>query len=168
MLKRDTLLFEVRSYMARPKGSRDLLEQRRRRALALVEAGLSLTEAGRRMHCAASSVMRWLNAWQRSGSPAMKVGRPPGRPWKLGSAQRLRLVRLLLQGPAAHGYPTSWWTTARIAEVIEREFGTHYHHDHIGRLMHSLGWAHQDAAPGWAPVSSRPISSDCRSCGGGT
>ena len=38
----------------------------------------------------------------------------------------------------AHGYRTNLWTTARIAEVIEREFGVNYHRDHVGRLMHSL------------------------------
>ena len=153
--------------MARPRGSAEVLERRRRWALALVAAGLSLRESGRRTHCAASSVMRWLHAWQRSGEDALGGGRvAPGRPGKLAPAQRSRLARLLLQGPAARGYRTGRWTTARIAEVIEREFGVHYHHDHVGRFMRSLGWAHQDAGPGWAPVSSRPISPDRRPCGG--
>jgi transposase len=53
------------------------------------------------------------------------------------------LVKLLLQGPLAHGYRTNLWTTARIAVLIERELGVHYHRDHIGRLMHSLNWSHQ-------------------------
>lgn len=145
--------------MARPKGSADLLERRRRRALALVKAGLSLSEAGRRMHCAPSSVMRWYHAWQRGGSDALKVARPPGRPGKLGPVQRRRLARLLLEGPAAHGYRTNRWTTVRIAEVIEREYGVPYHHDHIGRLMRSLGWVHQEAAPGWAPAGP-----NCQEC----
>jgi transposase len=66
-----------------------------------------------------------------------------GRPLKLNSGQRRRLVKLLLQGPQAHGYRTQLWTTARIAEVIGREFGIHYHRDHVGRLMHSLNWSPQ-------------------------
>ena len=57
--------------------------------------------------------------------------------------QRRRLVKLLLKGPIAHGYRTNLWTTARIAEVIEREFGVNYHRDHVGRLMRGLNWAHQ-------------------------
>src|SRR5580704_12971076 len=51
--------------------------------------------------------------------------------------------RLLLKGPLAYGYRTNLWTTARIAELVEREFGVCYHRDHIGRLMHSLGWSVQ-------------------------
>jgi transposase len=35
------------------------------------------------------------------------------------------------------------WTTAWIAEVIRRTFGVDYHRDHVGRLMHKLGWSHQ-------------------------
>ncbi len=172
--------------MPRPKGSADLLEDRRRRALALLKTGLSLNEVGRRIHCAASSVMRWFHAWRRGGSRALRVGASPGRPPKLRAAQQRRLLKLLLKGPLAHGYRTNLWTTARIAEVIEREFRVHYHRDHVGRLMHGLDWTHQKPAAralerdekvierwkrkdrprvkktlrGWAPTSSSRTSPD--------
>jgi len=129
--------------MPRLKGSADLLEDRRRRALTLCDKGLSLNEVGRRIQCAASSVLRWLRARRRGGTDALRVRSSPGRPLKLGPTQRRRLVRLLLKGPIAHGYRTNLWTTARIAVLIEHEFGVHYHRDHIGRLMHSLNWSHQ-------------------------
>ncbi len=129
--------------MARLKGSANLLEDRRRRALALLDTGLSLNEVGRRIECAPRSVMRWLRARRRGGLDALRVRFSPGRPLKLGASQRRRLVKLLLKGPQAHGYRTQLWTTARIAEVIRREFGVSYHRDHIGRLMHSLNWSPQ-------------------------
>src|SRR5258708_5249023 len=122
----------------RPKGSADLIADRRRRALALLKSGLSLNEVARRIQCAASSVMRWHNAWRRRGADALKVGASPGRPQKLKAVQQRRLLKVLLKGPLAHGYTTNVWTTARIAEVIRRKFGVSYHRDHIGRLMHSL------------------------------
>jgi transposase len=125
------------------KGSADLLEDRRQRALALLKTGLSFNEAARRIPCAASSVMRWFNAWRRGGARALKVRSSPGRPVKLQPIQRRRLVKVLLKGPLARGYRTNLWTTARIAEVIQQEFGVHYHRDHIGRLMHSFNWSHQ-------------------------
>ena len=129
--------------MPRLKGSADLLEDRRRRALALWDTGLSLNEVGRRIPCAASSVLRWLRARRRGGPDALRVRFSPGRPLKLGASQRRRLVKVLLKGPQAHGYRTQLWTTARIAEVIRREFGVHYHRDHVGRLMHRLKWSPQ-------------------------
>ena len=172
--------------MPRPKGSADLLEDRRRRALALLKADLSFNEVGRRIQCAASSVMRGFNAWRRGGAKALRVRSSPGRPLKLGAAQRYRVVKVLLKGPIAHGSRTNLWTTARIAEVIQQEFGVHYHRDHIGRLMHSLNWSHQKPETraverdekaierwkrkdwprvkktprGWAPISSSPTSRD--------
>jgi transposase len=88
-------------------------------------------------------VMRWRDARRRGGARALQVRFSPGRPLKLGPAQRKRLERLLLQGPLAQGYRTNLWTTARIAELIRREFGVHYHRDHVGRLMHRLQWSPQ-------------------------
>ena len=129
--------------MPRPRGSADLLSDRRRRALALLKLGLSLNEVARRIQCVASSVMRWRDAWRRRGADALKVGASPGRPSKLKAAQQRRLLRVLLKGPLTYGYSTNVWTTARIAEVITREFGVSYHRDHVGRLMHSLNWSHQ-------------------------
>jgi transposase len=129
--------------MPRLKGGADLLEDRRRRALALWDTGLSLNEVGRRIQCAPSSVLRWLRARRRGGANALRVRFSPGRPVKLAETRRRRLVKLLLKGPRAHGYRTELWTTARIAEVIQREFGVHYHRDHVGRLMHSLNWSPQ-------------------------
>ena len=101
----------------RPKGSADLIADRRRRALALLKSGLSLNEVARRIQCVASSVMRWRDAWRRCGADALKVGSSPGRPLKLKPAQRRRLMKSLSKGPLAHGYNTNVWTTARIAEL---------------------------------------------------
>ena len=127
----------------RPKGSAEVLESRRRRALELFREGLSLNEVGRRIGCAASSVLRWLRAHRRGGLAALKVRFSPGRPPKLTRAQHSRLIRILLKGAEANGYPTELWTTRRIAEVIRKTFGVRYHRDHIGRLMHSLEWSPQ-------------------------
>src|SRR6266436_5056522 len=127
--------------MPRLKGSADLLEDRRRRALALLDDGLSLNEVGRQIGCNPSSVMRWRDARRRGGVDALQVRFSPGRPLKLAAGKRKRLVRLLLKGPMAQGYRTNLWTTPRIAEMVEREFGVRYHPDHIGRLMSIPGCA---------------------------
>ena len=124
-------------------GSAPVLESRRRRALALVQRGWSLNGVARRIGCAASSVMRWVAAFRRHGPAGVAVRRSPGRPRRLSVAQRERLLRELLRGPAAHGYGTDLWTTQRIAEVIERKFGVRYHRDHVGRLLAQCGWSCQ-------------------------
>jgi putative transposase len=146
-----------------------MLEFRRRRALALLDEGRSLNEVARLLGCAPSSVMRWRDRRRRGGIKALKVGASPGRPPKLTAVQRRRLIRLLLRGAMAHGYTTEVWTTGRIAEVIEEHFGVTYHRDHVGRLLHGLGWSDESAIKhwkqkrwprvkktlqGWAPTSS--------------
>jgi transposase len=64
----------------RPKGSAELLSDRRRRALKLLGAKLSLHEVVRRIGCATSSVMRWGSAWRRLGADSHQVRFSPGRP----------------------------------------------------------------------------------------
>lgn len=127
----------------RLRGSADLLEDRRRRALALLDEGLSLNEVGRQIRCSASSVKRWRDARRKGGQKALKVRVSPGRPRRLSRVQARQLVSLLLKGPLAAGYSNQLWTTARVAEVIAKKFGVGYHRDHVGRLLHSLGWSHQ-------------------------
>jgi transposase len=39
----------------------------------------------------------------------------------------------------AYGFGDDHWTTARMAAVIENQFGVHYDRDHVGRLLYKLG-----------------------------
>ena len=130
----------------RPKGSADLIADRRRRALTLLAGRLSFNEVARRIGCAASSVMRWRNAWRRRGEDALTVRFSPGRPRKLTRVQERRLVKLLLKGAIANGYRTELWTMARIAEVIHRTFKIACHPNTAGLLMRRLKWSHQKPA----------------------
>ena len=131
----------------RIKGSAEFLENRRREALRLLGEGRSLHEVAGMIRCAASSVMRWREAWERGGEQAVKVWSSPGRPHKLEASQRRRLIALLRKGARAHGYKNGRWTTARIADIIKQHFGVTYHPDHIGRLMRGLGWTHETTRP---------------------
>ena len=127
----------------RPEGSPAELERRRLRAIALLQEGCSLNEVARRIGCNASSAMRWRDAFRRGGERALQPKPIPGRPPRLTRRQKRRLVRYLLKGPMAHGYQTDIWTTLRIAELIQSQFGIRYHRDHVGRLLHSLNWTCQ-------------------------
>jgi len=127
----------------RPHGSPRDLEKRRRKVIALLRKQLSLHEIARKIGCHASSVLRWRDAFRRGGRAALDAKPASGRPPFLSVKQRQQLVMLLSQGAMAHGYRTELWTTLRIAALIEREFGVKYHRNHIGKLLHRLGWSHQ-------------------------
>lgn len=127
----------------RPVGSAEVLEERRRLAIQMLEDGLRPAEIARRLHVSRQSVSRWQHAYQRKGLSGIKATPHPGPKPKLNRVQRRRLHRLLLKGALEFGYSTDLWTRQRVAEVIEREYGVHYHTDHISRLLMGMGWTCQ-------------------------
>ena len=89
------------------------------------------------------TVSRWL-ARARDGGPEALLARcSPGQPPKLSSAQKRRIPEFLWHGAEAYGFRGQVWTCARIAKVIEEEFGVRYHKGHVGRLLKELPWTPQ-------------------------
>jgi transposase len=127
----------------RPSGTAKELERRRLQAVALLRKGLPPVEVARRVGVDRRSVRRWRAAHERRGRHGLVAKPAPGRPVKLVAAARSKLEQLLLRGAQACGFATDLWTCPRIAAVIRREFSVSYHVDHIGRLLHSMGWTPQ-------------------------
>jgi transposase len=61
----------------------------------------------------------------------------------LSPGQKAQLVRLLVKGPLRAGYTTDLWTLARVAKLIQQEFGVGYHPGHVWKLLTGLGWSCQ-------------------------
>lgn len=130
--------------MGRPIGSGEKLEERRRRAVEMVEKDeLSQAEAARRLKVDARTVRKWMQ-WHRGRGVRDVQSRPTlGRPTRIGAAEQKKLTAILLRGPRAAGYPNDLWTCRRVAEVISRELGIEYHPNHVGKLLRKLGWSPQ-------------------------
>lgn len=127
----------------RPTGSPRELERRRQKAIALLKDGWQPVEVARRLGVDRRSVRRWRASYERDGQRGLTARPAPGRPAKLDAEAKERLEALLIAGAQAWGFPTDLWTCPRVAQVIRKEFGVRYHVDHIGRLLHSLGWTAQ-------------------------
>lgn len=127
----------------RPHGSPELLEQRRRRALELLEEGWAPYEVARKLGVDRRSVRRWRARYQAEGTGGIAAKPVPGRPSKLTEANRAKLEELLLQGARASGYPTDLWTCPRVADLIRRRFRIRYHPHHVARLLRSMGFSPQ-------------------------
>ena len=127
----------------RPPGSARALERRRLRAIALLHEGVQPVEVARRLGVDRRSLRRWRASFEQQGREALAARPAPGRPPKLDRVSRVRLEQLLLRGARACGFATDLWTCPRVAELIRREWGIRYHVDHIGRLLHGLGWSPQ-------------------------
>jgi transposase len=127
----------------RPHGSPQDLEARRRRALALLRQGLGVRAVAARIGCSPGSVSRWQAAVAVGGAAALRAKPAPGRPRRLSTRQRARLLKLLLQGATAHGYGTPLWTLPRVADLIARTFGVRYHPAHVWKVLRGEGWSCQ-------------------------
>lgn len=130
----------------RPKGSAEALEMRRRLAGRLLQEGKGVREVARLVGVAPSSVSRWKADLERGGLEALCAKPHPGRPARLTERQREELAQILLRGPVAAGFATDLWTLARVAQVIEREFGVRYHPGHVWYILRSMGWSPQKPA----------------------
>src|SRR6185503_9713646 len=99
------------------------LEQRRMKAVRLLDQGVNQAEVARRLGVHRQSVIRWVRQKEEGGLPALKKAGRAGRKPKLSSEDRKRIVKGLKQGPEALGYETGLWTSQRVAHLIEQECG---------------------------------------------
>ena len=127
----------------RPRGTAEQLEERRRRAVQLLNEGKSPSEVARAVKSSPSSVWRWRDAYRADGWEGLRPRPTPGRPSKLSSSQRKKLIDVLTRGPAAAGYKTDLWTLERVAGVIQRRFGVDYHPYAVWHILRKLGWSSQ-------------------------
>jgi transposase len=121
----------------------DLREWRRFQAVVLKRRGWLQRDIAEALGASEVSVSQWLSR-ERAGGPSALRSRPaPGSPPKLSAAQRGLIPELLWHGPEAYGFRGNVWTCARIARVIEDEWGVRYHPGHVSRLVQELGWTPQ-------------------------
>jgi transposase len=76
----------------------------------------------------------------------MRSRRAPGRPSRLDAVKLAEMVRLYEGGPLGNG--TGRWTALAFRDAIFERLGVRYHADHVGLLMHRLGWREGAAAGG--------------------
>jgi transposase len=130
--------------MTRPRGRAVDLEQRRLRAIALIEEEVPIPEVARRLRCAVSSVRRWNREFITYGAAVLDARATPGRPPR---AQRELLYRSLTAPPVR-----VLATSEDIVALVEMRLGIRYSRSHMGRVMARLGWVYvrPEHGPYWA------------------
>ncbi len=127
----------------RPKGTPKKLERRRRRAMALLDKGVSGVEVAKAVGATPGAISQWKARYQRAGPDALMAKSHSGPEPKLTAKQRKRLGRMLRQGACKHGYSTELWTLKRIGELIGSHFGVAYEQSGVWRLLRAMGWSCQ-------------------------
>ena len=105
-------------------------EERRRDAVKLMlDGSMRKTRLAESLDVSYTSIKNWWNAFEDSGNSfeALASKKREGRRPGMNRQQLRRLERMLLKGPMEFGFETDLWTTERVADLIEEEFGIHYH-----------------------------------------
>ena len=130
--------------------NREEMEQRRLQAVQDLLNGLSQSKVARKFSVSRTTASRWCRALSTKGVDSLKRRKATGRPSRLTSEQLARIAEIYREKPIAFGFPDDHWTTARMATVIESQFGVHYDRDHVGRLLFKLGLRERRSRPAHA------------------
>jgi transposase len=123
------------------------MEERRMQAADLFEQGVRPAEIARRLGVWHQIVSDWRNVWRRSGRDGLRAAGRAGRLPKVTREQLDRVEAELAKGAEANGYPNDVWTLQRVAEVMERVTGVHYHPARVWYILRrELGWSWQRPA----------------------
>jgi transposase len=128
--------------MRRP-GSQAAWQDKRMIAANMFEQELSTDIVVATLQVDDQTVRRWRRAFKAHGRDGLASRKHKGRPSRLNAEQKKSLYQLLLKKPQECGFDKYLWTQQLIADLIAREFGVNYHHDHIGVILQELGYTHQ-------------------------
>lgn len=127
----------------RRKGSPEHWEQLRHIAANMFDQQMSPKEIAPLLGVDDQTLRKWRRLYRKSGREGLASGRSTGRPRKLSAEQKEQFLEMLRQGPEAYGMDSYLWTTRLMAKLILEKFGVSHHHDHIGVMLHELGWSPQ-------------------------
>lgn len=128
-------------YQANRDGDHKLW-RRAKSVLGYIE-GTSARELARQVHVDRSAVAKWIAWYNARGLSGLRFRKPPGRPRRLGTAERAELASVVEAGPQAAGYASGVWTGPRIGAWVEERFSIRYHVNYVPRLLHQLGFSVQ-------------------------
>ena len=125
-------------------GSSAELERRRRLAVQrAVEGYYSTEEVADFLGVAPRSVRRWLATFREQGAAGLAARPATGRPPKLAPAQEKIVYRWLTDNPMNHGFPNELWTAARLALLIDEEWGISFHPHYLVDWLRQRGYTPQ-------------------------
>ena len=130
----------------RPKGSPGKLKARRMEAARLLRQGESMSYVAHMIGASVSSVHRWKQALDQSGTEGLNGKRHPGPKPRLSPSQRKELKHIIEKGASASGFPKPRWLSWYVTDVIRRRYGVNYSCGTVGRLLRSLGLTSEELA----------------------
>jgi len=125
------------------RGNKDLDICLRIQTLLLVSRGHREADAAAAIGVGYRTVQDWIHRYRKGGFPGLKKGPFEGGKSRLTDEQKRELSRIIEAGPQEAGLDTGVWTTSIVAKLVRDLFGISYHPDHVGRVLHQLGYSVQ-------------------------
>lgn len=123
----------------RTKGSGEELEHRRRLGVRRVLEGRTCREVAAFLEVRERTVERWMVAYAQGGSRGLAAKPNHGPASRLTQAQQAEVATWVSRPARDFGFFNELWTAPRVAQVIERTFGVHYHPRYLNAWLHARG-----------------------------
>jgi transposase len=121
----------------------DWKQMRRYRALELKREGWTREEIADALDVSERAVSKWMKVVREKGEAGLQAHPHLGAEPKLSSEEMDLMLDFLAVGAETYGFSGEVWTCARVATVIEWEFGVSYHPAHVSRLLKEINWTPQ-------------------------
>ncbi|SRR6266487_142054 len=129
--------------MKKEREPEDWKEGRRLRAWELVQEGWKQKDIARALGVSKGAISQWVKRARVEGREGLRHHPAAGPHPRLSAEQVKQLPALLDKGAEAFGFRGNVWTTARVAIVIQREFGVSYHPAHCSRILRAIHYSVQ-------------------------
>ena len=119
------------------------VDVRRRAVKAVVEDGLTVTEVANAYSTDRTTVHRWLARFHKEGDCGLLRRAVPGRPRKLTTMNAAGLKEIVMAPASEYGFETDFWTTRRLIQIVQSEFGIVVSKQTMMRRLHEAGLTYQ-------------------------
>lgn len=120
-----------------------VLEERRLRAVDLLQRGVRPAEVARRLAVSPQAVHQWKVALAAKGPSALHAVPRGGRVPYVEPDVMATLPAILARGAQSFGYQTDIWTLRRLSSVLEKEWGVRYTKSGTWVLLKRSGYSWQ-------------------------
>jgi transposase len=116
---------------------------RLRAVRAVVEERLPVAVVSQAYGTDPSTVHRWVSRFRHNGEGGLLRRPVSGRPRKVKRLDEDRLRSMVLAPASQYGYETDFWTTRRLIQVIQSQFGVLLSKQTMMRRLHEAGLTYQ-------------------------
>ena len=131
--------------MARPEGSKEELEARRKQAVRLLKrTEMNVSKVAEVEGVTERAVYDWKRKYEEEGMDGLDA-KPSGggRHPELPDEKLPELEELLLEGAEAHGFEGDLWTLPRVTRLLEEELDVDVTPRTAGNYLDKLNWSNQ-------------------------